>query len=95
MRMKAITNVTLQMKMTVSDAIQTVKKAESVGRPKGRRALMSDNYVDRHYFDTKMEQVSEGLRLLSNKANTVNPDAADDGNENDNGKGSDSDDDLT
>jgi hypothetical protein len=95
MRMKAITNVTLQMKMTVSDVIQTVKKAESVGRPKGRRALMSDNYVDRHYFDTKMEQVSEGLRLLSNKANTVNPDAADDGKKNDNGKGSDSDDDLT
>ena len=54
-RMKAVTAVTLQMKMTLAQAETTIRRAEGIKAPRSRRGLMSPNYVEKGYFDEKFE----------------------------------------
>jgi hypothetical protein len=60
--MKAITAVTLQMKTTLSEAEAVIRHAEGLKTPKTRRALISDNYVKKKYFDTKFDELLSNLK---------------------------------
>jgi hypothetical protein len=62
-RMKAVTAVTLQMKVSLAEAEGTLRRAECVQTPKSRRGLSSPDYVEKSYLDTKFTQLYTQMKL--------------------------------
>lgn len=71
-RMKAVTAVTLQMKVSLAEAEATLRRAEGLKMPKSRRGHSSPEYVERGYFDQKLNLIIQGMNL-NNKTEADQP----------------------